>query len=154
MKVLLCCLFFLEIFVYVFGQIAWLVDSWFPYQGLKLGPQQWKCGAITTGLPENKYPLLCFKHNLLFTHRLIVIISVFSPGNSRMFKDIIIILSWSLRLSCWGCSSPFLICHPPVSYQELTDLHLQCLGIGPLWIRFKDTTLVQLRIHCLDYDHK
>ena len=30
-----------------------LVRSWFPNQGSNLGPQQWKCKVLTTGLPGN-----------------------------------------------------------------------------------------------------
>ena len=41
------------LFIYYFGQVAQLLGSWFPNQGLNPCPQQWKCKFLTTGLPGN-----------------------------------------------------------------------------------------------------
>ena len=42
-----------EIFYFGFGCATWLLGSYFPDQGLNLGPGQWKYQFLTTGLPRN-----------------------------------------------------------------------------------------------------
>ena len=46
-------LYFLLIKKNFFGCAAQLAGSYFPNQGLNLGPQQWKSRVLTTGLPGN-----------------------------------------------------------------------------------------------------
>ena len=40
-------------FFFFFFLATWLTGSYFPDQGLNLGPQQWKSRVLTTGLPGN-----------------------------------------------------------------------------------------------------
>lgn len=52
-----CIVFFLSLF---FGRAEQLVGIVVPTQGLKLSPQQCKCGVLTTGLPGDGPVLYLF----------------------------------------------------------------------------------------------
>ena len=44
-----------EIIFIIFGHTTWCVGSLFTSWGLILGPLQWTCGVLTTGMPGNSH---------------------------------------------------------------------------------------------------
>ena len=110
------------VFFFFFCCTTQLVGSWFPNQGLNPCPQQWKCGVITTGLPEHIFKEKT-KEQFLLTPLLplswqrfkLLIVLCLSGSLVILWHETLVLASWVWSLSVGEFSVAWLQRDPCLS---------------------------------------